>query len=104
VSSANVQPRTLSGQQHLHTAVGYLNLAYAYNYEGQLSSVTYPTDAYGTPSHSTYLFDPMMRPSCMTDQTNNQVVNSVTYGPANELKHISDIPGCGFVSRYGGNP
>jgi hypothetical protein len=69
-------------------AVGDLNLAYAYNLEGQLSSVTYPTDGYGTTPQFTYQFDPMMRPSGMTDQTNFSVVNNVTYGPANELTHI----------------
>ncbi len=83
-----VEPYTFSGQQHTQTAVGDLNLAYAYNYEGQLSSVTYPTDAYGTTPQFTYSFDAMMRPSGMTDQTNYAVVSNVTYGPANELLHI----------------
>ncbi len=83
-----IEPYTLSGQQHTQTAVGDLNLAYAHNYEGQLSMVTYPTDAYGATPQFTYSFDTMMRPSGMTDQTNYPVVSNVTYGPANELLHM----------------
>jgi RHS repeat-associated protein len=87
-----VQPY-LNGLNHTQTAVGDLNLAYAYNYEGQMTRVTYPTDAYGTTPLFNYSFDQMMRPAGMTDQNSASVVSGATYGPANELKQMTYSPG-----------
>src|SRR5229473_1028471 len=67
-----------NGQPLTQTAVGDLNLAYAYNYEGKMTRVTYPTDAYGTTPLFNYSFDQMMRPAGMTDQNSASVVSGVT--------------------------
>src|SRR5713226_6855990 len=80
-----------NGQNHTQTAVGDLNMAYSYNYEGKLISVTYPTDIYGTTPQFTYSYDNMMRPVGMTDQTNASIVSGVQYGVANELKQMTSI-------------
>jgi RHS repeat-associated protein len=77
------------GMQHTQTAVGDLNLAYAYNNEGKPTSVTYPTDVNNnTPSYN-YSYDAMMRPQGMTDQSSNSVVSNVQYGAANQLLQMT---------------
>jgi RHS repeat-associated protein len=89
-----------NGQNHTQTAVGDLNMAYAYNYEGKLTSVTYPTDASGTTPQFTYSYDNMMRPVGMTDQTNASIVSGVQYGVANELKQMTYIGGATETRQY----
>ena len=77
--------------------VGSLNVAYAYNSEGKVTSITYPTvvtnDSYGsnTPTF-TYTYDQMMRLSTLAESNtdpnlnhyNQPVVNGVTYNAANQ--------------------
>jgi RHS repeat-associated protein len=70
----------------LQPGVGDLNMVYAYNAEGKLTSVTYPTDAStGVTPQYNYSYDNMMRPAGLTDQTSATLVSGVNYGPANEM-------------------
>jgi RHS repeat-associated protein len=89
-----------NGLNHTQTAVGDLNLAYGYNYEGKLTSVTYPTDAYGTTPQFTYSYDNMMRPVGMTDQNSASIVSNVQYGLANELLQMTYIGGATETRIY----
>src|SRR5271165_2177112 len=58
--------------------------SYAFDTEGRVTSVSYPQ------SGPTYInqFDSMGRLSGMTDQSNNPIVNSVSYNAANQLLSI----------------
>ena len=78
------------GTNQTQTAVGDLNMSYAYNAEGKLASVVYPTDAgtNTTPGYN-YSYDPMMRPNGMTDQNSASVVSGVVYGAANEMQSMT---------------
>jgi RHS repeat-associated protein len=82
-------PYTQFGQQQTQTAVGDLNLAYAYNNEGKPTTVTYPTDVYNNTPGYNYSYDAMMRPQGMTDQGSNSVVSNVQYGAANQLLQMT---------------
>ncbi len=74
-----------------------LNMDTAYTYdtggEGKVLSVNYPTTyswngSQLVPSSGpayTYAFDAMYRPTGLTDQNNNTVVNNVSYNAANQL-------------------
>ena len=76
-----------------------LNLdgAYTYDNEGKMTSVNYPTTwswngtqvvSAAGPTY-TYSFDPMSRPTGLSDQNNATVVSGVSYNPANQLLGIS---------------
>jgi RHS repeat-associated protein len=79
----------------LQTSNQTLNMdgAYTYNNEGKMTSVTYPTTYSNSGSTLvpntgptyTYSFDAMYRPTGLTDQNNNTLVNNVAYNPANQL-------------------
>jgi RHS repeat-associated protein len=75
--------------QSSQNATGDLNLVYAYNGEGKLTGVTYPTDAQSntTPSYS-YTYDPMMRLTGASDLNSVPIVNGVQYNAANQLTNI----------------
>ena len=77
-------------QQFTQTAAGDLNLAYAYNNEGKVTQVTYPTENSITPIFS-YSYDSMMRLSSMTDTSNysQPVVNGAVYNAANQLTALN---------------
>ncbi len=77
-------------QQFTQTATGDLNLAYAYNNEGKVTQVTYPTENSITPIFS-YSYDSMMRLSSMTDGSNysQPVVNGAVYNAANQLAALN---------------
>ncbi len=79
----------------LHDDPKTLNLdaTYTYNNEGQMTSVKYPHTAsyngmaivYTDGPTYTYSFDAMHRPTGLTDQNSNTIVNNVTYNAANQL-------------------
>jgi len=71
-----------SNQQHTQTAVGNLNVAYAYNSEGKLTNVTYPTDINNNAPTFAYAYDQMMRLSSMTDSETNSASRSSTASSA----------------------
>ncbi len=90
---AMTQPQKLggTGQCYVQTAVGDMNLVYAYNNEGRVTQVTYPTDSnLNTPTFS-YSYDSMMRLSSMNDTSNysQPVVNGLQYNAANQVKAIN---------------
>ena len=70
-----------------------LDATYTYNNEGQMTSVKYPPTAsyngmaivYTDGPTYTYSFDAMHRPTGLTDQNSNTIVNNVTYNAANKL-------------------
>jgi RHS repeat-associated protein len=72
-----------------------MDAAYTYNNEGKMTSVNYPETwswqgqngpLVSTPGPTyTYSFDAMYRPTGLTDQNSNTVVNNVTYNAANQL-------------------
>ena len=70
-----------------------LDATYTYNNEGQMTSVKYPPTAsyngmaivYTDGPTYTYSFDAMHRPTGLTDQNSNTIVNNVTYNAANQL-------------------
>jgi YD repeat-containing protein len=87
--------------QQPQTASGSINVAYAYNSEGKLTNVTYPTTLDGnqntnTPSF-TYTYDQMMRLATMTESNTDSslnhfvqpVVNSLRYNAANQMTGIT---------------
>ncbi|HLG96095.1 MAG TPA: hypothetical protein VKX49_07270, partial [Bryobacteraceae bacterium] len=76
---------------NLQAGTGDLNLAYAYNNEGKLTQVTYPTDANNNTPTFSYAYDAMMRLASMTDQSNyaQPVVNGVQYNAANQIMGIN---------------
>src|SRR5579883_2087248 len=76
---------------NLQTGTGDLNLAYAYNNEGKVTQVTYPTDANNNTPTFSYAYDAMMRLASMTDQSNyaQPVVNGVQYNAANQIMGIN---------------
>ena len=67
-----------------------LNLVYAYNNEGRVTQVTYPTTSSGTPTFS-YSYDSMMRLTSMTDTSNysQPVVNGAAYNAASQLTALN---------------
>jgi RHS repeat-associated protein len=73
-----------------------LDVAYTYNNEGGMTSVTYPTTNPGgvnTPGASyNYAYDSMMRLSGMTDSSSNSLVSGVTYGASSELLSMTYRP------------
>ena len=87
------QPQKLGGTGacYVQTAVGDIDLAYAYNNEGKVTQLTYPTDSnLNTPTFS-YSYDSMMRLSSMNDNSNysQPVVNGLIYNAANQVKAIN---------------
>ncbi len=80
-----------AGTYKNQTAVGGLNLVYAYNNEGKLVSVSYPTDLNNNTPTFTYTYDSMMRLSSMTDGSNyaQPVVNGAQYNAANQLTALN---------------
>ena len=89
IAGKRVRVKKASGST---TATGDLDLAYTYNSEGKVTSVTYPYDSgSGTSPSYTYAYDSMMRLSTMTDSTQNgaQTVNGVQYNAASQLTAIN---------------
>lgn len=78
--------KTLGSQ----TGSGNLNLAYAFNNEGKLTGVSYPTDAGSgvTPAFN-YTYDSLMRLAGATDQNNVPIVSNVQYSVASQLTSIN---------------
>jgi len=70
-------------------AAGSLALAYTYNNEGKLTSITYPTDANNNTPQMNYTYDSMMRLAGATDQNSNSVVSGVAYNAASQLTNIT---------------
>ncbi len=68
-----------------------LSIVYAYNNEGKVTQVTYPTPTGGSPITFSYGYDSMMRLSTMTDSSNysQPVVNNVQYNAASQLTAIN---------------
>ena len=68
-----------------------LNLVYAYNNEGKVTQVTYPTPTGGSPVTFSYSYDSMMRLSSMTDTSNysQPVVNGAAYNAASQLTALN---------------
>ncbi len=87
------QPQNLDGegQCYVQTAQSDLNLVYAYNNEGKVTQVTYPTPTGGSPIAFSYGYDSMMRLSSMTDNSNysQPAVNNATYNAANQLTALN---------------
>jgi len=81
----------------LQTSNQTLNMDGTYTYdtggEGKIASVNYPTTysfngttlVPNTGPTYTYSFDAMYRPTGLTDQNSNTLVNNVSYNPANQL-------------------
>ncbi len=81
----------LQAGTYKNQTVGGLNLVYAYNNEGKLVSVSYPTDLNNNTPTFTYTYDSMMRLSSMTDGSNyaQPVVNGAQYNAANQLTALN---------------
>ena len=91
-----------NAQGYWQNTIQKMNFDASYTYdskgEGKIASVTYPSTTYesdqqgdlGTQAGPTYnyTFDTMGRLAGATDQNNNTVVSSVSYGAANELLTI----------------
>jgi RHS repeat-associated protein len=86
---------TVNGVGHYTPRTLNMDAAYTYNNEGKMTSVNYPETwswqgqngpLVSTPGPTyTYSFDAMYRPTGLTDQNSNTVVNNVTYNAANQL-------------------
>ena len=81
------QTLTYHNSQNQFTTPAQLNLdtTFAYNNEGAMTTVNYPSNAGAVGGSNFYSFDSMGRLSGMTDQNAATVVYGVSYGPANEL-------------------
>jgi RHS repeat-associated protein len=79
------------------TGSANFDVSYQYNNEGKVTSVTYPTSGSGAGATYNYTYDSMSRLYSMTDGPTTPVVNSSTYGPANELLTFSFWP-VGYAS------
>jgi YD repeat-containing protein len=67
-----------------------LSATFSYDNEGRMRAETYPTDSSGTTASLSYAFDSMGRSYSMTDVlTGNEIVQSASYGPANERTGIT---------------
>ncbi len=77
------------GFGHGATLTSNLDASYQYNNEGKVTSVTYPTSGSVPGATYNYTYDSMARLYGMTDASAGAVVNSVTYGPANEMLNMS---------------
>ena len=64
-----------------------LSSTYAYDNEGKMTSVTYPSVSNHSAAYTTS-FDAMARPTSMSDGTST-VVSGLSYGPANEMPGIN---------------
>ena len=70
-----------------------LNGSFTYDNEGRMTSEGYPTDNAGTTASIGFGFDSMGRMYTLTDQLASQtIIQSATYGPANELTQITGSP------------
>jgi len=68
-----------------------------YDNDGKMTSVTYPSVSNYSATFTT-TYDAMSRPFGLSDQGNDFIVNSVTYGPSNELLTM------GYASCVGCQP
>jgi RHS repeat-associated protein len=90
-TAAGVQMNDMyNNHKQQQTVTVNLDSTYAYNNEGKITAMTYPSSigVGGTPvagAGYNYIYDGMYRLGAMTDSNNNSIVSGVSYNAANQL-------------------